>query len=252
MVQAPLRTTIRGPTFIRLLARLTDVDVPPSRQALSDRLSQWLDWTHAIALSTALDGRPAVPPPGVRTFGSAEEDECTRARASLANTIAGDRLFATAQPQGSEQAPAEEASAAAVDYTVFRQRYIAIQRSMQTATGHLRGRLRDLLAQTSADMARLAEVDAAMELALSPREQTLLAAVPALLGEHFERLRQAELKALTDATVSEDTPPATPGAWLDTFRKDIQSVLLAELDVRFQPVEGLLAALRTRSLGRHV
>jgi hypothetical protein len=30
------------------------------------------------------------------------------------------------------------------------------------------------------------------------------------------------------------------------FRMDIQSVLLAELDVRFQPVEGLLAALRTR------
>jgi hypothetical protein len=28
------------------------------------------------------------------------------------------------------------------------------------------------------------------------------------------------------------------------FRKDMQSVLLAELDIRFQPVEGLLAALR--------
>jgi hypothetical protein len=37
-----------------------------------------------------------------------------------------------------------------------------------------------------------------------------------------------------------------PGAWLDAFRKDMQSVLLAELDVRLQPVEGLLAALRTR------
>jgi len=37
-----------------------------------------------------------------------------------------------------------------------------------------------------------------------------------------------------------------PNAWLDVFRKDMQSVLLAELDVRLQPVEGLLAALRTR------
>ncbi|KAE8755722.1 DUF3348 family protein, partial [Paraburkholderia madseniana] len=36
-----------------------------------------------------------------------------------------------------------------------------------------------------------------------------------------------------------------PGTWLNTFRKDMQSVLLAELDVRLQPVEGLLAALRT-------
>jgi len=89
-------------------------------------------------------------------------------------------------------------------------------------------------------------VDAAMELALSPREQTLLASVPTLLGEHFERLRQAEQKALADAHDSETTPTPTPGAWLDGFRKDMQSVLLAELDVRLQPVEGLLAALRTR------
>jgi hypothetical protein len=41
-------------------------------------------------------------------------------------------------------------------------------------------------------------------------------------------------------------PAVTPGTWLDAFRKDMQSVLLAELDVRLQPVEGLLAALRTR------
>ena len=32
--------------------------------------------------------------------------------------------------------------------------------------------------------------------------------------------------------------------WLETFRKDMRSVLLAELDVRLQPVEGLLATLR--------
>ena len=40
-------------------------------------------------------------------------------------------------------------------------------------------------------------------------------------------------------------PPITAGAWLDTFRADMRAVLLAELDVRLQPVEGLLAALRT-------
>lgn len=233
MVQALQRTTIRGPTFIRLLASLTDIDVPSSRQSLSDRLSQWLDWTHAIALSTALDGKPATVAADMPAFGSAEEDECARVRTSLADAIASDREWIASTQRGAGHAPVEEDGAqAAIDYTVFHQRYLAMQRSMQAATGHLRGRLRDMLGRTSADMARLAEVDAAMELALSPREQMLLAAVPRLLGEHFERLRQAGL--------------ATPDAWLDVFRRDMQSVLLAELDVRFQPVEGLLAALRTR------
>jgi hypothetical protein len=107
-------------------------------------------------------------------------------------------------------------------------------------TGDLRGRLRDRLARQSAELARLAEVDAAMELALSPREQRLLAAVPALLEARFERLRQEAAGQMPD-----EPPAAASGAWLEAFRRDMQSVLLAELDVRFLPVEGLLAALRT-------
>lgn len=240
MVQAPQRATIRGPTFIRLLASLTDVDVPQAKQSLSDRLSQWLDWTHAIALSTALDGKPPATGNDVPAADSAEENECARVRGSLVHAITSDREW----PRGA----AEEggANAEEPDYTAFRQRYLALQRSMQSATGSLRGRLRDRLAHPSADMARLAEVDAVMELALSPREQALLAAVPALLGEHFERLRQAGHKTPDDTRVSQNSPATTPRGWLEVFRKDMQSVLLAELDVRFQPVEGLLAALRTR------
>ena len=55
-----------------------------------------------------------------------------------------------------------------------------------------------------------------------------------------ERLRQAGQATLAANDAQDDTP----GAWLDVFRKDMRSVLLAELDVRLQPVEGLLAALR--------
>jgi hypothetical protein len=83
-----------------------------------------------------------------------------------------------------------------------------------------------------------------MELTLSTREQTLLATVPELLGRHFHRLRDAAQQALDDAALSSEVPAAPSGAWLDVFRYDMQRVLLAELDVRFQPIDGLLAALR--------
>lgn len=244
MPQATQRASVRGPTFIRLLACLTDVDVRPSRQSLSDRLGQWLDWTHAVALSTTLDGKRSEVDVDAPTFSGAEEDECARVRRSLVTAIVGDGTFATSRQRGAGHASTEaEAAPEAVDYSVFRQRYLAVQRSMQAATGNLRGRLRDMLAQRSVEMARLADVDAVMERVLSPREQALLARVPVLLGDRFERLRQAEQKAL--AQVAEVAPATTPGAWLDVFRQDVQSVLLAELDVRFHPVEGLLAALRT-------
>ncbi|MFM0591416.1 DUF3348 domain-containing protein [Paraburkholderia dilworthii] len=258
MLQAPQRTALSGPALIRLLARLADVDVPESRQSLSDRLSQWLGWTDAIALSSALNGAPPAVPAGARAFGRAEEDECARVRVSLTKSVAGDSVLVAskrrgfahpqAHPYGNQHAhmPSQPAPAdAAPDYAVFRQRYQALQQSMETAVGTLRVRLRSLLAAKTPALARLAVLDAVMERALGERERNLLGSVPGLLAGHFERLRAAEQAALAAAVASDDVAAVTPGAWLDVFRKDMQSVLLAELDVRFQPVEGLLAALRT-------
>ncbi|MFM0667357.1 DUF3348 domain-containing protein [Paraburkholderia sediminicola] len=261
MLQAPQRTALSGPALIRLLARLADVDAPESRQSLSDRLSQWLGWTDAIALSSALSGNPPAVTAAARSFGSAEESEYVRARSSLAKTITGDSVFAADRRRGSAHGSAHASSQnapvePAADYAVFRQRYLSIQQSMEMAIGNLRGRLRGMLATRTPAMARLAVVDAVMEHALGERERTLLASVPGLLAGHFERLRAAEQATLAAAEAADDagsdaasnaasnTAAPTPGAWLNVFRKDMQSVLLAELDVRLQPVEGLLAALR--------
>jgi len=242
MVQVPQRTALSGPALIRLLARLTDLDVAESSQSLSDRLSQWLGWTDAIGLSTALNGSPPVVAAGARGFGSAEEDECARVRAALVTSIAGDSASGRTNRRGPAAVPVQ----VEVDYAVFRQRYLSLQQAMETRIGNLRGRLRAMLAARTTSMARLAVVDAVMERALSPRERSLLASVPGMLAGHFERLRLAEQAALADAGSTGTAAAVTPGAWLDAFSKDMQSVLLAELDVRFQPVEGLLAALRTR------
>jgi hypothetical protein len=228
---AAQRSTVRGPAFIRLLTRLTDVDAPQSAATLPDRLSLWLDWKQAIALSTALDGVPAEPAEDVPAFGQSVEEECTRSRAALVQAVETDRAFLTAAQREAQGMPCLDA---ANDYAPLRQRYIALQRKIQATTGSLRGNLRDMLAQASPALARLAEVDAVMEMALSPREQSLLGKVPTLLGDYFDGLRQRTQGTTDDAAA----------LWLDVFRKDMQSVLLAELDVRFQPVEGLLAALR--------
>ncbi|MBB5422456.1 hypothetical protein QF000_003858 [Paraburkholderia atlantica] len=286
MLQAPQRSALSGPALVRLLARLGEADVAESRQSLADRLSQWLGWTDAIALSSALDGKPPAVAGGARAFGRAEEEECTRVRRSLVSAIASDSVLAGSRRRGSSSLSARmPAPRVAVDtqadYAVFRQRYLALQQSMETAIGTLRGRLRALLATQAPALARLAVVDAVMERALGERERTLLGAVPGLLGGHFERLKEGEARRVAEAEAAAEVEadagaratqpesalahvnastaatrlarstdasnaaaPLASDAWLDAFRKDMQSVLLAELDVRFQPVEGLLAALR--------
>jgi len=247
MVQAPQRTAFSGPTLIRLLARLTDADVPDDRQSLADRLSQWLGWTDAITLSSALNGNAPVVASAARAGARAAENECARVRAALTNAITDDSVFAVLKQRGPAGASAPGSAAdASVDYSVFRQRYLFMQREMETAIGTLRERLRVALAARTPEMARLAMVDAVMERALGPREQSLLSAIPALLAKYVDRLRRAEEAATADTQASDLAHEQTHRAWLDVFRKDMQSVLLAEMEVRFQPVEGLLAALRNR------
>lgn len=235
-MDSPPRPAVHGPTFIRLLARLTDATLPQGGPAPAERLSQWLDWTRAVVLSKALDAKPAEAEQGAQVVDRDDAAACAKARATLMAAIAEAPELVIPQPQAvGSSGDADAAPPAPLEFAPFRQRHLALQRSMLIATGRLRGDLRDRLAQRSPDMARLAEVDAVMEGALSPREHALLGAVPALLETHFERLRAAVNTSAADPSA----------AWLDGFRRDMQGVLIAELDVRFQPVEGLLAALRT-------
>ncbi len=223
MAQVSQRTGFNGSALIRLLSRLTDIDVRESRQSTAAQLSQWFGWTDAISLSAALDGSPVTAISSARASGRTEEGECHRVRTALAKAIAKDAVDT------------------ATDFTPYRRHHLAQQQAMETGIGPLRGRLRAALAARSPAMARLASVDVVMEQVLAARERSLLSTVPALLEKHFKRLQQAG-----QTTPDEPDNGVQPGEWLDVFRKDIRLVLLAELGFRFQPVEGLLEALRTR------
>ncbi len=240
--------TFSAPSLIRLLARLNDGDAPAPARSLSDSLSQWLGWTDAIALSTALKGA-AVPASG--NSGGATQDfpgllereqrEFDRVRASLVNAILGQGASSPAQNRPVRGAPAPRPRDLDIDFTIHRQRYMTLQHTMAQNIALLRARLRTTLAAQSPKLAQLAVMDALMAQVLDAREQSLLAGVPALLSGHFERLQAGEA---ADLAAPQPGKPLKPGNWISVFRKDMNSVLLAELDIRLHPAEGLMAALR--------
>ena len=211
MVQAPRRTGFSGPTLVRLLARLTDVDVPESGQSLSDRLSLWLGWTDAIALAAVLDGKPPAMAPGGPTFDSEQDRESLKLRTTLADAIASDTEFTAARPAAAALADAGRAQGA------DRRRLLQLPPALPVAAAHdgerhrgLRSRLRGMLAGRNPEMTRLAMVDAIMERSLSVRERALMTTIPTLLGAHFERLRKAEQSAQEEAEAAEMPPPPSP------------------------------------------
>ena len=217
MAQHAGRSGLTGTALVRLLAGMAEARASEPRAAFADGLVQWVGWTDAIALSAALE-RPAPAAPATSPDRHTEEHaEYERVRAALAQAIGRETQAAGCSPLE-----------AGMGFSPYRQCCVARQQAMGVAIGALRERVRAALAAGGPDPARLAAVDAVLARALAVQEQRLFAGVPARLEKHFQRLCGAE---------------ATQ-ARLDAFRADLQAVLLAELELRLQPVEGLLEALR--------
>jgi len=231
------RPPLTGSAFIRALAALDDVPAAPTPDDFAQRLAHWFDWTHAFSLSAALSdaaSRPDAPGFGGRGALAADERELARVRTALARTVA-EAPDGGPPPRrfGRPLAGAAASVETAVDFATYRQRYSRCQLAMETQVVPLRRRLRSSLADRSSALARLAELDIVMEQVVGAQERALLAGVGARLEPLFDRLRAA----------SPDTP-SQPGPWLDAFRREMRNLLLAELELRLQPVEGLLAACR--------
>ena len=259
MARAAPRTSVNSSTLVRLLSELAVVDVEVSRQPFAERLGLWLDWTAAIPLSAALNTSIAAPAAGgTRTapapcaaaaaVAAAAAEAVARVRAELSHLIATDAVLAagTADPRRSGLAAGVAADNGG-DFSAYRRCYQAHQRVMQARTAPLRAQVREALALQSPALRKLAALDGVLDAALGSRERSLLSTVPALLERRFQHLQRAHLgaQARTEKPdAPEVAPEPPPDAWLAAFGTALQGVLLAEMDIRLQPVEGLLEALR--------
>lgn len=223
--------------IVRAAERVGGAD---SKHSFAEGLGQWLDWTDAIALSSALNSSAAPKLPqqaaaallATAAATAAAIDEVARVRSSLTRAISAD-----AEPTDPPGTRRQAASASApddgvVDFSSHRRRHAAHQREMEAAIAPLRSQLRAAVSGLSPALHRLAALDAVFDRALAARERHLLASLATLLERHFNRLRQPQA----------ETPGLAPH-WLAVFCSDMQSLLLAELDLRMNPIEGLLAAI---------
>lgn len=242
MARGSPRTSFDSSRLIRALSDLVSTDATPPRQSFADRLGQWLDFADAIALFSALNGSTDAAGGPATAEHPALRDEFARVRGALLDSINTDGVLTPGKARIRLPAPAWHASTpGAADYLPYHRYYLAHQRDMGAAIAPLRASVRAGLAQRAPALRQLAALDGVLDQALAPRERSLLATVPQLLGRRFEQLHQAHRNALT--TPDDPARWLQPGAWLHTFCQDMRAVLLAELELRLQPVAGLLEAL---------
>lgn len=215
---------------------------PPSGMDFAERLGLWLSAFDAIKLQSAQQTRRSPTgraQPAPRQALRELEQQMQRVRAALAHAIAQDPVaWAGADATQPGLAP-------------FTRRHAELQRHMEQMIGPLREQARLSLASACPRLQPLAALDEVMQQVLAAREQLLLAGLQGLLAQRLAQLQAAAAQALpqeTEQLEPTDSPAPDPAAHtaadaLQAFRQDWRQALLAELDLRLEPVAGLLAAM---------
>jgi hypothetical protein len=239
--QFSLPTSFNSSPLVRLLASLDIVPGGDARQTVAEKLSHWVAWTDAIALSGVLaDGAAAqttVIVPGARVAAQSVIDRYARVRGDLVDAITHDALLTqdTANPP---QAAGEPVAGGKFDYSAYRRQYRAHQHTMEDRIGDLRARVRAAVAALSPALGRLAALDAALDVALSAHQRRSLEKLPVMLEKRFQAMHK---RARPQADAQPDGNSAAPLTL--PIGRTLQQVLLAELETRLQPVRGLIDAI---------
>lgn len=189
----------------------------------ADRLGLMLNFGDSIILS---DAHKVKPEKGfLRNTDSAEDlkQEVLRTKNTLVQ-----RVVQSCTP-GSENPRIRWPTVEPVgdlSYDPFYRFYLAHQREQDLALRVLRAGARDALSGCSPGLKKLSVLDQALDDTLWDHTRRFFALIPRLLERRFALLQKQQQPQ-----------------WLIQFRKDIQALLLAELDLRLQPILGMVEAL---------
>jgi hypothetical protein len=237
------RTTFNRTSLVRILSDIMPETIDP-KYDFGERLGQWLDFSDALVLFSALNAEAArsIPAPGMPT--NSPQEQLARVRDTLTTAIINDGVFSAGTARLRFPTPLPQATAKeAADFSPYHRFYLAHQRDMSSAITTLRSNARKALGELSPAQRKLAQLDASFENALLVRERKLLANIPILLARRFTQRYQEHQAALAPDRIDDPAEWTIPGSWLEAFCQDTQAMLLAELDLRLKPASGLIAAL---------
>lgn len=196
------------------------------RESVAHRLAQWLDWTDAIALASVLDARgPQEPPPAAAKPSARRHNAAAPRPLPAAQSLAqGRQRICDAVQQLVKDAVSDWARdpSDARDPAVLRRAVAQAQRQMDTSVSGLRSVLRHRLLGGTAAQRELAAIDAVLEHALADRQRHFLSGAPARLAH--------------PSLLGENADPAA-------VERRLMQALAAELELRLQPLQGLVQAL---------
>lgn len=248
MNQASTHTSLNGSRLVRFLSELSVADIEVSHKHFTERLGQLIDLSDSVALSAAhgkLSALTAIPDTDKPVSAEAVIAEFLAVREAVVQFIINS--FVVGSGAGWLSLPVVKADAPVAEapgYEPYQLFYGTHQREMAFKVKKLRSNTRATVAGQSSTLAQLVALDTAMDVTLAAHTHKLFAGVPKLLATRFQHLYQQHRQGVTERQLDDDPQQwAEPGGWLGQFTAEMQGLLLAELEVRLQPVVGLIEAL---------
>ena len=247
MTRVSPRTRLHSSELLRFLTSQGMVDAGVDAGDVGQRLGDWLHFRHAIALQAFIgevDDPAAVPAtPTARVDASVLRQRFAQVRSALEQSITEGGAPAPGMPR--IEPPTSELEHPIDPKTAFdplRRYCTGHQRQMENIIRSLRLQLRGMLDKGSTPHKQLATLDAIFENVLLERETRLLGHIPPAFEKRFAQALQQHMKQLLKAAEADEPAPRTT-PWLEPLLDDLRTALLAELDLRLQPVLGLIEAL---------
>jgi hypothetical protein len=243
--------------LVRLLQHWAQPLGAQGRPDVAEQLSQWLSTVDAVQLSRALHALESTTP---ASAGGGCVDVTALERAlcglqdELTTLLTGAPTPSKAVRERADNTPVDGPDPAAEgEFAVHAARYQSLQKQIEARIGSVRVQMRQRLASGPAALRQLAVLDTVMEQMLGAREQRLWATLPTHLEKRMASLRAGHQQRL-DAAGAVDEPQhwRSPGGWLAVFEQDARALLRCEIEMRMQPLRGLLEAARghARAPGR--
>ncbi|NRB37652.1 MAG: DUF3348 family protein [Pseudomonadales bacterium] len=254
MASVSLLDTQQSSRLIRFLSDLGVAEAKISHKNFAEQLGQLIDLSDSFTLSDSLRGLKRLPfHSKIDNHGKAAYAEAIKSDFLQQRSIIVEAIVKSFMPgQGSlalllPDAESAENISSGKTMDAYQRFYAMQQSEMEHRIIKLRGEVRESVAGYSSELSQLSALDTVLGDTLAVASRRLFTVIPKLLRQRFNFLLQEHQKTNTDNSDDEPQLWLQTGGWLANFHNEMQGLLLAELEVRLQPVLGLIEALEERT-----
>ncbi len=247
MSQPSTYATLNSSRLVRLLFELSLTDSKASQQNFGERLGSLIDFSNSIILSAAHGQLKGVDFEHYTPSAEKAKQEFLKVRATMVEAIIKSTTLGSENNRIILPTPSNKSPKELKEYDSYLRFYVSHQRHMAFKVEYLRLMMRDEVSGFSPKLTQLSVLDTALDNALVSHSRRFFSALPKLMEKRFIHLRDEYFNDPQPDSEQADVW-YVEGGWLNQFLKELQSLLLAELEVRLQPVLGLLEALNQEEI----